>query len=392
MIFLAVAGPTPGRSSSSFWDAVFKSTFAPEAAAAIEEGAAFSILPGFSLAADFAAFPAGAAAGAAAEPPPTVTILLNLEMVFSERPALEKSETELYGRPAMIFFAVASPTPGSSSRSFWEAVFRSTRAFLGPAAQAVPSKARKTRASAVSQGKNRIRLVRMFLPPFVVNGRECKSNALRRKSVKQRPAEQERRGDSQQKRSPPDRPALRQRGDGSERDRDLEEGDGGGEAVMAVKELVSLARLLVPLLLLFLCLVLDFLLLLAVPLLLFGVFGGRFLGDRQPRRARRFRPRRLDPLGLVVGPLVRGLGLEPRRLGLQDERVIDCRARPQGGDRGERGKNRGRERDSFQERSAFVLHLFVDPFLQVVGLDLGSFRHRRGKSIGNRLAGPGFLC
>src|SRR5262244_3054555 len=178
MIFLAVAGPTPGRSSSSFWDAVFKSTFAPEAAAAIE---------------DFAAFPAGAAAGAAAEPPPTVTILLNLEMVFSERPALERSETELYGRPAMIFFAVASPTPGSSSRSFWEAVFRSTRAFLGPAAQAVPSKARKTRASAVSQGKNRIRLVRMFLPPFVVNGRECKSNALRRKSVKQRPAEQERR-------------------------------------------------------------------------------------------------------------------------------------------------------------------------------------------------------
>src|SRR5262245_4403000 len=113
MIFLAVAGPTPGRSSSSFWDAEFKSTFAPDAAPAIEEGADFSILPGFSLAADFAA---GAGAGAAAElPPETVTILLNLAMVFSGTPAFERSETDLYGRPAMIFFAVASPTPGSSS-------------------------------------------------------------------------------------------------------------------------------------------------------------------------------------------------------------------------------------------------------------------------------------
>src|SRR5215813_13442095 len=134
MIFLAVAGPTPGRSSSSFSDAVFKSTFAPDAAPAIEEGADFSILLGFSLAedleADFAAsFSAGAGA-AAGLPPETVTILLIFETVFSETPAFERSATELYGRPAMIFFAVASPTPGSPSSSFWVAVFRSTSAFL----------------------------------------------------------------------------------------------------------------------------------------------------------------------------------------------------------------------------------------------------------------------
>src|SRR5262245_39330784 len=160
MIFLAVAGPTHGRSSSSFSDAVFKSTFAPDMAPpAVEAGADFSILLGFSFAADFAAgLAAGPAAGAAAElPPETVTSLLSFETVFSGTPAFERSETELYGRPAMIFFAVASPTPGSSSSSFWEAVLRSTSAFLGLAADAVPSKAKRTRASAVSQMPNRVR-------------------------------------------------------------------------------------------------------------------------------------------------------------------------------------------------------------------------------------------
>jgi hypothetical protein len=39
---------------------------------------------------------------------------------------LDKSLVEEYGRPAMIFLAVAAPTPGRSSRSFSLALFRST--------------------------------------------------------------------------------------------------------------------------------------------------------------------------------------------------------------------------------------------------------------------------
>jgi hypothetical protein len=46
--------------------------------------------------------------------------------VASEIPARRKSATDLYGRLSMIFFAVASPTPGSASNSDCEAVFTST--------------------------------------------------------------------------------------------------------------------------------------------------------------------------------------------------------------------------------------------------------------------------
>jgi hypothetical protein len=50
-------------------------------------------------------------------------------MVAAETPAFAKSLVEEYGRPEMIFLAVAGPTPGKSSRSFSLAVFKST----GPA-------------------------------------------------------------------------------------------------------------------------------------------------------------------------------------------------------------------------------------------------------------------
>src|SRR6185312_948268 len=48
-------------------------------------------------------------------------------MVDGGSPARDRSETEEYGRPAMIFFAVAGPTPGSVSKSFSEAELISTR-------------------------------------------------------------------------------------------------------------------------------------------------------------------------------------------------------------------------------------------------------------------------
>ncbi|MGA7221294.1 MAG: hypothetical protein WA867_14385 [Candidatus Acidiferrales bacterium] len=47
-------------------------------------------------------------------------------MVAAETPAFDKSLAEEYGRPEMIFLAVAAPTPGSVSKSFSLAVFRST--------------------------------------------------------------------------------------------------------------------------------------------------------------------------------------------------------------------------------------------------------------------------
>ncbi len=94
MIFFAVAAPTPGRASSSFCDAVFKSTFPPEGAAdAIFSAAAafvaFVAFSAFSCTAAFAGFSAFAAA-----PPPTVTRGVNFSIVLAERPALARSETE----------------------------------------------------------------------------------------------------------------------------------------------------------------------------------------------------------------------------------------------------------------------------------------------------------
>jgi hypothetical protein len=114
MIFLAVAGPTPGKSSKSFSLAEFKST-GPVGAL---EAAGFAEAAGL-LAVDFAAAGAGAA-------PPNVTKGVIFLMVAAETPALDKSLVEEYGRPAMIFLAVAAPTPGRSSRSFSLALFRST--------------------------------------------------------------------------------------------------------------------------------------------------------------------------------------------------------------------------------------------------------------------------
>lgn len=49
-------------------------------------------------------------------------------MVAAETPAFDKSLVEEYGRPEMIFLAVAGPTPGKSSKSFSLALFKSTGA------------------------------------------------------------------------------------------------------------------------------------------------------------------------------------------------------------------------------------------------------------------------
>lgn len=68
-------------------------------------------------------------AGAGVAGAPTVTCELIFEIVAALTPAFDKSLTALYGRPAMIFFAVAGPTPFKDSSCDWVALLRS----IGPA-------------------------------------------------------------------------------------------------------------------------------------------------------------------------------------------------------------------------------------------------------------------
>src|SRR5205085_12134511 len=69
---------------------------------------------------------AGLATFAAVVAPFTTTRSSTISMVRAGTPARARSLTDAYGRPAMIFFAVAAPMPGSPSRSAWLAVLRST--------------------------------------------------------------------------------------------------------------------------------------------------------------------------------------------------------------------------------------------------------------------------
>src|SRR6185312_8927316 len=57
---------------------------------------------------------------------PTFTNGMIFWMAAGFNPARERSDAEEYGRPAIIFLAVAGPTPGRVSRSFSEAELMST--------------------------------------------------------------------------------------------------------------------------------------------------------------------------------------------------------------------------------------------------------------------------
>src|SRR5262245_12282360 len=65
---------------------------------------------------------------AAPDAAPAVTSGAIFSIVFFGTPALARSATDAYGRPAMIFLAVAGPTPGSASSSVCDAVLRFTGA------------------------------------------------------------------------------------------------------------------------------------------------------------------------------------------------------------------------------------------------------------------------
>ena len=179
MIFFAVAGPTPGSASRSFSDAEFRSTGPDGASADLDEdldedfevvvldsGADeldvaledFSVFAGFSAASEV---PAGLELVLVFDFE-TVTSGVILSIVFAGTPAFERSATEEYGRPSMIFFAVAVPTPGSASRSAWEAVLRST--FLALAACATDEG--RTSASTRSPTRLHERFESIMASPF----------------------------------------------------------------------------------------------------------------------------------------------------------------------------------------------------------------------------------
>src|SRR5512140_3502543 len=101
-------------------------------AAAVAGGAAAgAAVTGAAVTGAAAAVVGAVAAGLAGEP--TVTSGVISAMVFAGTPAFDRSATAAYGRPAMIFLAVAGPTPGSPSRSFWLAALRSTGPLGAPA-------------------------------------------------------------------------------------------------------------------------------------------------------------------------------------------------------------------------------------------------------------------
>ena len=58
----------------------------------------------------------------------TATNDLILSMVAAGIPDFDRSSTDLYGRPAIIFLALAAPMPGNSSNCASVAVFKSTAA------------------------------------------------------------------------------------------------------------------------------------------------------------------------------------------------------------------------------------------------------------------------
>src|ERR1700689_2583405 len=92
MIFLALAAPMPGSSSNCASVALFKSTGPVGASATL-----------------------GLAALVCDLDSATVTSDLILSMVAAGIPVFDRSPTDLYGRPAIIFLALAAPIPGSSS-------------------------------------------------------------------------------------------------------------------------------------------------------------------------------------------------------------------------------------------------------------------------------------
>src|SRR5256885_15454941 len=99
------------------------------------------------------------------------------------------------------------------------------------------------------------------------------------------------------------------------------------------------------------------------------------ISQAAPRRLGGLRHGELDPLRLVVGPLVRGFGLEARGLSLQDQRLVRGASGLKRGYRRDRGKHGRGESDAPQEPATFAPELLLHGFAQLVGVDIRAFGH-----------------
>jgi hypothetical protein len=104
----------------------------------------------------------------------TVTLEEILSIVLCGNPAFERSLTDEYGRPSMIFFAYALPTPGRASSSSWVAVFRST--FFAFAACATVAGRASARARSATRIESRFFENGMAASPFAAKPRRCPMN------------------------------------------------------------------------------------------------------------------------------------------------------------------------------------------------------------------------
>src|SRR5262249_30825312 len=152
MIFFAVAGPTPGRSSSSFSVARLRSRW-PWGAVAADADSFDSFAVDFDDLAelsadlldelDFSDFDEASDFASLFELDfPAVATFFSLSMFDAETPARDRSSIEEKGRPEMIFAAVAGPTPGSASSSCCVAVLMLTfldAATAGAASASAPN-------------------------------------------------------------------------------------------------------------------------------------------------------------------------------------------------------------------------------------------------------------
>jgi len=143
-----------------------------------------------------------------------------------------------------------------------------------------------------------------------------------RSAPNERNSEHREAGRAQGHRRPPDVLVPSERGNGAERDRDLKKRDRRSITVMLFEQRSRLVFLEIALGLELLGLDRDLFLLGVVSLgCCFELRRNRTAGGF-PRGRGGARDRALDALGLVIGPLIRGLRLNARRVGFQRERLV----------------------------------------------------------------------
>ncbi len=154
-------------------------------------------------------------------------------------------------------------------------------------------------ASRSTSGQSRLQF---FAVDYEICSRAVKP---RPHSAEQRPPKEDDTKRADDERAVPDHSHPAERGDGAQGEGHLHEGDRIGEPVVPVEQAICLTGLGVAGALEFLGGYLDSVLFLRVPRLFGSGAGRRFFPDRQPGGSYGLLHSGLDPLGLIVPPLIR---------------------------------------------------------------------------------------